>query len=397
MTANRRILVWLLCCFLIISAAGCGPKKEETKQPGQLALEHIKALDKIGSRPTGSENNQKALEYINGVMQKLGYQTNVHDFGYVDPESLLPIIHEYEYETDGDTDEGAESDEGEAEATAPPGDMPKTDKVASSPETAAEGETADGESADGEAELDLTPSEEMEASEPTPAPIIGDGKNLICIKPGRTERLIILGAHMDSADGPGNGADDNASGVAALLELADRLRDVQLESTLVFAFFDAEELGVQGSYSYLSNLTDEQFANIQMMINVDSIMAGDHLYVYGGSGPDGWLRERALEIAQEIGVDLRTSPGTGTYAKGTTGDWSDHKHFRLHGFSFAYFEATNWALGAQDGMSQTEKEGTVFHTERDTYEHLEKMYPNRAQKNISDTCAVIENLLRYME
>lgn len=56
------------------------------------------------------------------------------------------------------------------------------------------------------------------------------------------DRVIVLGAHYDTVAGP-PGADDNASGVAAMLELARALADTPLPATVVFAAFPFEELG----------------------------------------------------------------------------------------------------------------------------------------------------------
>lgn len=84
--------------------------------------------------------------------------------------------------------------------------------------------------------------------------------NVLAVKRGvlYPDRHIILGAHYDSIslDLPPSqqdvapGADDNASGVAALLEIARLVRDADLDVTVVFALWGAEELGLVGSAHY---------------------------------------------------------------------------------------------------------------------------------------------------
>ncbi|MGE5777245.1 MAG: M20/M25/M40 family metallo-hydrolase, partial [Chloroflexota bacterium] len=70
--------------------------------------------------------------------------------------------------------------------------------------------------------------------------------NVIAVKPGASSREIIVGAHYDSVK-TGRGADDNASGVAVILEVAERLRGKETPYTIRFVLFGAEELGLLGS------------------------------------------------------------------------------------------------------------------------------------------------------
>ena len=80
------------------------------------------------------------------------------------------------------------------------------------------------------------------------------GINLIARSQGSDPKkpIYVLGAHYDSvAESPG--ADDNASGVAAVLEIARRLKKNTHERTVVLAFWDAEEKGLLGSAAYLAS------------------------------------------------------------------------------------------------------------------------------------------------
>ena len=85
-------------------------------------------------------------------------------------------------------------------------------------------------------------------------------------------REIILSAHIDSAGTPG--AQDNASGVAVLLELARTLPKLNLPFRLRFVFFGAEEVGLLGSKAYL----DRHRADLhrcELLFNMDSVGGKD--------------------------------------------------------------------------------------------------------------------------
>lgn len=100
------------------------------------------------------------------------------------------------------------------------------------------------------------------------------GFNVIGMKPG-TEEKIILTAHYDSVYT--DGAIDNGSGVAALLETARILADKNTEATLYFVFLDGEEIGLLGSEAFVSS---HALSN-SVCINVDSIASGDTVYIGG--------------------------------------------------------------------------------------------------------------------
>lgn len=83
-----------------------------------------------------------------------------------------------------------------------------------------------------------------------------NGVNLLGIKLGSLfpDRVCIIGAHYDNLPtGPiAPGADDNASGCAAVLEAARLLAHIDLPNTVIFAAWDEEELGLIGSNAYVT-------------------------------------------------------------------------------------------------------------------------------------------------
>lgn len=100
--------------------------------------------------------------------------------------------------------------------------------------------------------------------------------------PDRRGDLIVIGAHYDhvgfgnasNSYGPfgviHNGADDNASGVAALLEVAQALAhaDMAPARTIVFAFWDGEEVALLGSQHWVSSVPPQA---VKLAINLDMI------------------------------------------------------------------------------------------------------------------------------
>lgn len=126
------------------------------------------------------------------------------------------------------------------------------------------------------------------------------GRNVIGVLPGRDPVLrnesIIIGAHYDHLGGGGygaldapdstgkvhNGADDNASGAAALIHIAETLAAAPPARTVIFIAFSGEELGLFGSAYYVKHPV-YPLANTLAMINLDMVgrLRNQRLIVYG--------------------------------------------------------------------------------------------------------------------
>ena len=102
-----------------------------------------------------------------------------------------------------------------------------------------------------------------------------------------TTRSIMVGAHLDSViEGPG--INDNGSGAAAILEVAENLRNVKPNNTIRFALWGAEEFGLLGSQHYVDTLDEEQARDIALYLNFDMIGSPNYFRgVYDGDG-DGF-------------------------------------------------------------------------------------------------------------
>lgn len=147
----------------------------------------------------------------------------------------------------------------------------------------------------------------------------GDGRNVIAIlrgaDPGLRDEFVVIGAHYDHLGHGGfgslapdmpdaihNGADDNASGVAAMLDVARRMATGQRPArSILFIAFTGEESGLLGSQYFASHPTVEPEAMVAM-INMDMVgrLSTGNLIVYGVDTADEWmsLLEPAAERAQ---------------------------------------------------------------------------------------------------
>ena len=125
------------------------------------------------------------------------------------------------------------------------------------------------------------------------------------------------------------GADDNASGVAVMLELARRNKQERLTSeNVLFAGFSGEEKGLWGSKSFCSNPT-VPLEDIRWMINFDMVgrMHGDSLLVYGTGTSPVW--PALVDSCNKAGLHLVIDPsGVGP---------SDHTSFYLEGIPVLHF------------------------------------------------------------
>ena len=126
------------------------------------------------------------------------------------------------------------------------------------------------------------------------------GTNVLGFLNNNADNTIVIGAHFDhlgyGAEGSlhrgekaiHNGADDNASGVAVMLNLADKLKNKNTNNNYLFMAFSGEEMGLLGSNYFVKNATiDTQ--KINYMINMDMVgrlKADSTLAVYGvGTSP----------------------------------------------------------------------------------------------------------------
>jgi Zn-dependent M28 family amino/carboxypeptidase len=111
--------------------------------------------------------------------------------------------------------------------------------------------------------------------------------NVIAETPtGRADRVAFAGAHLDSVpDGPG--INDNGSGTATILEVAEEMSELGIKprNKVRFAFWGAEESGLLGAEYYVSQLTKKQQDSISAYLNFDMVGSPNYgRFIYDGDG-----------------------------------------------------------------------------------------------------------------
>ena len=280
-----------------------------------------------------------------------------------------------------------------------------------------------------------------------------EGDNVVLTVEGEDpSKQIIAGAHYD-----GDGVGDNGSGTALLLANAIGLKDVKPHYTIKYIFFDAEEVGCYGSQYNADQMTEEDIDSTIYMVNLDALAFGDYCNIYGGYSGYGELEATveelrspdmtegyafAADVAEGLGFHvMRTADLDGYYAKHGTGpdieddtlytnpwtpenpapanNWamspatipaSDHLDYMELGIEYIYFEATNWFAGGEDDEEEISYTGYIetydsslgdrgmfMNTEYDTWENLNKYFPDRAEKHFKLYSPLLSALLLVSE
>ena len=99
-------------------------------------------------------------------------------------------------------------------------------------------------------------------------------QNIIAVAPGDTStgRTVVIGAHYDTVIST-EGASDNASGVAAILSMAEQIRGHSYPFDVRIILFGAEEDGLHGSIHYVDTLTSDEISNMVAMLNFSDRVA----------------------------------------------------------------------------------------------------------------------------
>jgi len=167
------------------------------------------------------------------------------------------------------------------------------------------------------------------------------GINLIGYVKGKSENVIIISAHYDHVGINNseifNGADDNASGVAAILASAKYFTENKPNNTLLFVAFDAEEMGLQGAYSFLNNPPIPKEL-IKLNINLDMVSHNDKSELYAaGTFKTPAIKDIIQQADQNTGISIKFGHDRPDMGKD---DWtmqSDHGPFAKENIPFLYF------------------------------------------------------------
>jgi hypothetical protein len=152
------------------------------------------------------------------------------------------------------------------------------------------------------------------------------------------DSFLVLGAHLDHVGSQAGkiyfpGANDNASGCAALLQIAKAFvqSKEKPKCSVAFVFFASEEQGLNGSKYFVSH-PPSLIPHIQYMFNFDCVGFGDSIQVYGGkSSPELWNIAKKIDSENDKLLVSETGEGGG----------ADAEAFFQKGIKTLYFVSTN--------------------------------------------------------
>jgi hypothetical protein len=200
-------------------------------------------------------------------------------------------------------------------------------------------------------------------------------RNVVATLPGKginSQRVFVICAHYDSVASkstnwllnwktmPAPGADDNASGTAAVLEAARILSEYDFDSTIRFITFSGEELGLHGSKHY-TELAAERGESISGVLNFDTI-------AYDPDAPDiDIVTNAASEWIAEAILSVQRTYGIGPLLLNKIVDpemvYSDHAPFWHNGY--------NAILGIDNSDFDSPEFYPFMHTAEDTIDKLD--------------------------
>lgn len=153
----------------------------------------------------------------------------------------------------------------------------------------------------------------------------GTAYNVVAKPTGVTSCRTVSGGHFDSVPVT-TGADDNASGTAAVIELARVAAANKLPGANCFVLFGAEEFGLFGSAAFVEGLADSEVNGMRAMLNLDVVGTEAGLTLIG----DDDMIELARVEAQEAGIEA-------TAGEVPAGSGSDHFSFEQAGIPVVFF------------------------------------------------------------
>lgn len=193
----------------------------------------------------------------------------------------------------------------------------------------------------------------------------GESRNVVATAKGSSDRKIVLAAHLDGAGDAGN---DNASGCAAVLEIARILAKQPVVPTVEFAFFGSgapvksgSTRGHMGSRVYVRELSDAQRGKVAGMISLDCIGTGDVFMVRTMGIAGLGMRNRVLDAAIHRGEGMGC--GKDEHSEGS----SDHEAFEKASIPAA------WITWESDGDAGSIEQPLVRKTGQFVLEVLREM------------------------
>ncbi|MGR0220437.1 M28 family peptidase [Agromyces sp. ZXT2-6] len=129
-----------------------------------------------------------------------------------------------------------------------------------------------------------------------PEPESRPQKNVIAEKTGvNDDNVVMAGAHLDSVQA-GPGINDNGSGSAALLDLAEKISKLEPQNTIRLAWWGAEESGLIGSEEYVAELSQEEQDRIALYLNFDMVASPNYIFMVYDGNESGWTAPAGVPI-----------------------------------------------------------------------------------------------------
>lgn len=201
----------------------------------------------------------------------------------------------------------------------------------------------------------------------------------------RPERFIVISAHYDHL-GIKNGklypgADDNASGVAAMLAIAEWFSANPPRHSVVFAAFDGEEEGLQGAKAFMATLPFPR-TQLAMNLNMDMLSHNDKNEIFvAGTRYSPALKHLLAQVALRSTINIRLGHDRPQWMTGAFEDWthaSDHGPFHDAGIPFLY-------VGVADHPD--------YHAPGDTFEHINQAFFGSVAEMLIDLTAQLDQQL----
>ncbi len=209
-----------------------------------------------------------------------------------------------------------------------------------------------------------------------------NGTNILGLIKGtdNPERYIVISAHYDHEGIKNgeiyNGADDDASGIGALISFAEYFKNNPPKHSVVLAAFDAEELGLEGS-KYYANNSIVSLNKIMLNLNMDMISRSEtkELFVVGTRFNPTLKQvitnfDQTEHVKMVVGHDGEDGLENWVYS-------SDHASFHKKGIPFLYF-----------GVDDHED----YHTPNDDYENIQPEFYKESVKLIIAVFKKIDTL-----
>jgi aminopeptidase YwaD len=302
-----------------------GLGKPEFESARALALVRALSVD-IGVRAAGTDGERLAADFIRDELAKYGYQASLQPFPiekFVDTGTSLDILSPRQQSIAAQALGGSISAAAEAQLVAAElgypqqfpagtsgnivlverGEITFGEKVANATAAGAAGVIVHNNESgpfvgqlqdesripavsisreDGLALADVLSSEAVTVRLNVQARTETVDSHNVVARPPSGVCSIILGGHYDSVPA-GPGANDNASGIATVIEIARAMAADGAFDDACFVLFGSEEIGLLGSEFYVRSLSAEELALTQAMLNFDMLAVGDEWPLIGSS------------------------------------------------------------------------------------------------------------------